>query len=206
MSSDIAALIADLDEDGVLKAVKEGLDGGADPLGLLVQLQSGIATVGERFEAKEYYLPDLIMSGEIFKGAVALIEPCLAGMAVEKKGTIVMGTVEGDVHDIGKNIVITILRCNGYEVHDLGVDQPPSVFVAKAKETGAPLIYLSGLLTIAFDAMKDTVKAFADAGLRDGVKIVIGGGPVNQAVVDYTGADTWGKDPSEALHLAEQYC
>ncbi len=205
MAADIAVLIAELDENGTLEAVKEGLDGGTAPLALLERLQAGISVVGERFEAKEYFLPDLIMSGEIFKGAVALIEPHLAGAEAVAKGTIVMGTVEGDVHDIGKNIVITMLRCNGYEVHDLGVDQSPATFVAKAKETGAPLVYLSGLLTIAFDSMKKTVEAFADAGLRDRVKIFIGGGPVNQAVVDYTGADGWGKDPGEALRLAEQH-
>ncbi len=206
MGVDIAALIADLDEDGTLKAVKEGLDGGTAPLDLLARLQSGIAVVGQRFEEKEYFLPDLIMSGEIFKGAVALIEPHLKGESMGSKGTIVMGTVQGDVHDIGKNIVITMLRCNGYEVHDLGVDQAPAVFVDKAKETGARAwCTCPGLLTIAFDSMKQTVEAFEAAGLRDQVKIVIGGGPVNQQVVDYAGADGWGKDPGEALHLAEQY-
>jgi methanogenic corrinoid protein MtbC1 len=205
MGTDISALIADLDEDGTLKAIKEGLDGGTAPLDLLARLQSGIAVVGQRFEEKEYFLPDLIMSGEIFKEAVALIEPHLKGESMGSKGAIVMGTVQGDVHDIGKNIVVTMLRCNGYEVHDLGVDQAPSVFVDKVRETGSRLVCLSGLLTIAFDSMKQTVEAFGAAGLRDQVKIVIGGGPVNQQVVDYAGADGWGKDPGEALHLAEQY-
>ncbi len=205
MGKDISALIADLDEEAALKAVREELDGGAAPLDLLARLQEGIAVVGQRFEAKEYFLPDLIMSGEIFKGAVALIEPHLKGESVETKGVVVMGTVQGDVHDIGKNIVITMLRCNGYEVHDVGVDQPPAVFVDKAKETGAKLVGLSGLLTIAFDSMKQTVEAFAAAGLRDRVKIVIGGGPVNQQVMEFAGADAWGRDPGEALRLAEQY-
>ena len=205
MGKDISALIADLDEEAALKAVREELDGGAAPLDLLARLQEGIAVVGQRFEAKEYFLPDLIMSGEIFKGAVALIEPHLKGESVETKGVVVMGTVQGDVHDIGKNIVITMLRCNGYEVHDVGVDQPPAVFVDKAKETGAKLVGLSGLLTIAFDSMKQTVEAFAAAGLRDQVKIVIGGGPVNQQVMEFAGADAWGRDPGEALCLAEQY-
>ncbi len=198
-------LIAELDEESTLRAVREELDKGTDPLEVLADLQKGMALVGERFEAGEYFLPDLIMSGEIFKGAVALIEPLLSGREAKSKGTIVMGTVKGDVHDIGKNIVITMLRCNGYEVHDLGVDQPPRAFVEKARETGAPLVGLSGLLTIAFDSMKETVQAFADAGLRDRVKIIIGGGPVNQTVVEYTGADAWGRDPGEALRLAERF-
>lgn len=205
MGEGLGQLIADLDEEGTLGRVREELEKGADPLKILEELQRGMASVGERFETGEYFLPDLIMSGEIFKGAVALIEPHLAGREAQSKGTIVMGTVKGDVHDIGKNIVITMLRCNGYEVHDLGVDQPPQAFVDKARETGAPLVGLSGLLTIAFDSMRETVQAFAQAGLRDQVKIIIGGGPVNQTVVEYTGADGWGRDPGEALHLAERF-
>jgi len=205
MGEGLSGMIADLDEEGTLKAVREELERGTDPLEVLGELQRGMAVVGERFEAGEYFLPDLIMSGEIFKGAVALIEPHLAGRETESKGTIVMGTVKGDVHDIGKNIVITMLRCNGYQVHDLGVDQPPQAFVEMALNTGAPLVGLSGLLTIAFDSMKETVQAFAEAGLRDRVKIIIGGGPVNQAVVEYTGADGWGRDPGEALRLAERF-
>ncbi len=205
MSGRIGEFIAELDEDKTLGAVREALEGGVDPLEVLAALQEGMAVVGERFEKGEYFLPDLIMSGEIFKGAAALIEPSLQGRETSSKGTIVMGTVKGDVHDIGKNIVITILRCNGYLVHDLGVDQPPQAFVDKARETGAALVGLSGLLTIAFDSMKETVQAFADAGMREQVKLIIGGGPVNQAVVEYTGADAWGKDPAEALRLAERF-
>jgi methanogenic corrinoid protein MtbC1 len=205
MEEELSGLIAGLDEEGTLRAVRKSLEEGADPLEVLAGLQKGMEVVGERFEAKEYFLPDLIMSGEIFKEAAELIEPHLQGREAASKGTVVIGTVKGDVHDIGKNIVITMLRCHGYQVHDLGVDQPPEAFVGKVRETGAPLVGLSGLLTIAFDSMKETVQAFADAGMRDRVKIVIGGGPVNQAVVDYTGADDWGRDPGEALRLAERF-
>ncbi len=202
VSEDIAALISDVNEEGTLAAVRGALDGGTDPLVLVEALREGMSAVGERFEAKEYFLPDLIMSGEIFNEAIALIEPLLGGREAERKGSVVIGTAQGDIHDIGKNIVATMLRCSGYEVHDLGVDVPPAAFVEKVKETGAGLVALSGLLTFAFDSMKETVEAFSDAGLRDSVKIMIGGGPVNETVLGFCGADAYGRDPSEAVRLA----
>lgn len=200
----VAALITDIDEDGTLLAVRRDLDAGADPLAIIEELRNGMAEIGRRFEAKEYFLPDLVMSSEIFKGAVALIEPHLQG-EVAMRGAIVMGTVKGDIHDIGKNIVATMWRISGFEVHDLGVDQPPQAFVDKARQTGAGLVGMSGLLTMAFDAMKDTVSAFEDAGMREGVKLIIGGGPVNEQVLDYVRADGFGRDPTEAVRLAERF-
>ncbi len=201
----IAELIAEIDEEGTLAAVGAALEGGADPLGVIEELRAGMAEVGRRFEAGEYFLPDLIMSSEIFKGAISLIEPRLTDAVPQKRGAVVMGTVRGDIHDIGKDIVVTMLRVAGFEVHDLGVDQPPGAFVGKARETGAKVVAMSGLLTVAFDSMKETVEAFASAGLRDGVGIMIGGGPVNQSVVEYCGADAWGKDPTEAIRLTEGF-
>lgn len=202
VSEDIAALISDVNEEGTLAAVRGALDGGTDPLVLVEALREGMSAVGDRFEAKEYFLPDLIMSGEIFNEAIALIKPRLGGREAERKGSVVIGTAQGDIHDIGKNIVATMLRCSGYEVHDLGVDVPPAAFVEKVKETGAGLVALSGLLTFAFDSMKETVEAFSDAGLRDSVKIMIGGGPVNEKVLGFCGADAYGSDPAEAVRLA----
>lgn len=205
MADGISALISDIDEDGALAAVRSALDAGEDPLAIIEELREGMAEVGRKFEAKEYYLPDLIMSSEIFKGAIALIEPRLGGAVEQKRGAVVMGTVKGDIHDIGKDIVVTMLRVSGFDVHDLGVDQPPEAFTAKARETGAKVVGLSGLLTVAFDSMKQTVEAFDAAGMRPGVKIMIGGGPVNQTVVEYTGADAWGKDPTDAIRLAGEF-
>jgi methanogenic corrinoid protein MtbC1 len=202
VSEDIAALIADVDEERTLAAVASALDAGTDPLLLVEALRHGMSSVGERFEAREYFLPDLILSADIFNQATALIEPRLEGGSGPSRGGVVIGTVQGDIHDIGKNIVATMLRCSGYDVHDLGVDVPPAAFVGKVKETGAGLVAMSGLLTFAFDSMKETVQAFADAGLRDSVKMMIGGGPVNETVLDYCGADAYGKDPSEAIRLA----
>lgn len=202
---DIASFIAEIEEEQTLAAVREGLAAGADPLSMVEELRRGISVVGERFEAKQYFLPDLIMSAEIFKECIALIEPQLPDADASSKGGVVIGTVKGDIHDIGKNLVATMLRLNGFAVHDLGVDQPPEAFLTTAQECGAKLVALSGLLTIAYDSMKQTVEAVAAAGMRDGTKIIIGGGPVNGSVLDYSGADGWGKDPAEAVRFAEQY-
>jgi corrinoid protein of di/trimethylamine methyltransferase len=205
VSERIAALIAEVEEDEALEEVRKALEDGADPLGLVESLRDGMTVVGDRFEAKEYFLPDLILAAEIFKEAIALIEPHLQGAETATKGTVVIGTVQGDIHDIGKNIVATMLKCNGYDVHDLGVDVPPQAYVDKAKETRASLVALSGLLTLAFDSMKNTVDALAEAGLRGNLKVIIGGGPVNEKVLEYSGADALGKDPAEAVRLAKQY-
>ena len=205
MSERIAALIAAVEEERTLEEVRRALGEGADPLSLVEALRGGMTVVGEKYEAKEYFLPDLILSAEIFKEAIALIEPRLQREGIATRGTVVIGTVQGDIHDIGKNIVATLLRCNGYEVHDLGVDVPPEAFVDGALSAGAGLVAMSGLLTLAFDAMKYTVDALAAAGLRDRLKIIIGGGPVNEKVLEYCGADAYGKDPAEAIRLAGRY-
>jgi methylmalonyl-CoA mutase cobalamin-binding domain/chain len=205
VSEKIAALIAEVEEEETLEEVRRALDDGADPLALVESLREGMMVVGDRFEAKEYFLPDLIIAAEIFKGAIALLEPRLQTTDISNKGTVVIGTVQGDIHDIGKNMVATMLKCNGYDVHDLGVDVSPQAYVEKVSQTKAGLVAMSGLLTLAFDAMKDTVDALAEAGLRNDIKIIIGGGPVNEKVLEYSGADALGNDPAEAVRLAQQY-
>ena len=205
MSESIAVLIAEVEEERTLEEVRRALDEGTDPLSLVEALREGMSVVGEKYENKEYFLPDLILSAEIFKEAIALIEPRLQSEDIATKGTVVIGTAQGDIHDIGKNIVATMLKCNGYDVHDLGVDVSPQAFVEKASQTGAGLVAISGLLTLAFDAMKDTVDALAEAGLRGKLKIIIGGGPVNEKVLEYCGADAYGKDPAEAIRLANEH-
>lgn len=205
MADDISTLLAELEEDQLLRCVREALSRGDDPLTLVEKLREGMGTVGERFEEHEYYLSELIMSAEIFKQALALIEPRMGAAASESRGRIVIGTVQGDIHDIGKNIVVTLLRCEGYEVYDLGENVPPRVFVEKVIETGAGLVALSGLLTFAFDAMKETADALSAAGLRPALKVIIGGGPVNESVLEYVGADDWGRDAAQAVKLAERF-
>ena len=205
MSEALATMLAELKEDETLAEVRKALDGGTDPLTLVEGLREGMSDVGRRFEDKEYFLSELIMSAEIFKEAIALVEPHLGAGSGPTKGSVVIGTVKGDIHDIGKNIVATLLRCEGYDVHDLGVDIPPDAFIDKLKETGAQLLALSGLLTLAFDSMKETVDTLAEAGLRDKVKVIIGGGPVNDKVVEFSGADAYGVDASQAVKLASEY-
>lgn len=194
-----------MDEEKTLEAVRGALGEGADPLALVEALREGMSTVGARFEAREYFLPDLILSAEIFKGAIALVEPHLKREDMTTKGTVVIGTVRGDIHDIGKDIVATMLKCNGYDVRDLGVDVSPQAFVETAGESGAGLVAMSGLLTLAFDSMKDTVNALAEAGLRERLGVIIGGGPVNESVLDHCGADAFGKDPAAAVRLADTF-
>lgn len=205
MPDNISDSLVELEEAEVLDGVSRALEQGAEPVSLVEQLRQAMSVVGKRFEDKEYYLSELIMSAEIFKEAMALIEPRLTASPGDTRGRLVIGTVKGDIHDIGKNIVATLLRCEGFEVLDLGVDVPAAVFVDEMKSSGARLLALSGLLTPAFDAMKETVAAIGKAGLRDRVKVIIGGGPVNQSVVEFAGADAWGKDAAQAVRLAAGY-
>ncbi len=205
MGENLSLLLAELKEDEALAEIRKALEEGSDPLSLVEGLREGMSEVGRRFESKEYFLSELIMSAEIFREAIALIEPHLKAGAGPVRGVVVIGTVKGDIHDIGKNIVATLLRCEGYEVHDLGVDVAPAAFVDKLAETGSGLLAMSGLLTLAFDSMKETVETLAGAGLREKVKVIIGGGPVNEKVVEYSGADAFGADAAQAVKLANMY-
>ena len=159
--------------------------------------------VGERFEKGEYFLSDLILSAEIFKNAFALLEPKLSKTG--RSGTVrtvVFGTVHGDIHDVGKNIVVTLLRSHAFEVHDLGVDVPETSFVNACKETSARILGMSGLITTSFGSMKRTVEALGEAKIRSQVRVMIGGGIVNEKVRIHAGADAWGKDVMAAVKLA----
>jgi methanogenic corrinoid protein MtbC1 len=171
----------------------------------LVSTQA-METVGKRFASSEYFMPDLVYSGEILREITEMVKPKM-GKASETKrlGKVVFGTVAGDIHDIGKNIVTFMLDVNGFEVYDLGVDVPAQKFVEKLKETGAPVIGLSGFLALAFDSMKQTVDAINAAGLRDKVKIMIGGGQMSDEVKKYTGADAYGKDAMAGVSLAKKW-
>jgi len=203
---DLVNALADLKEEEVIKLVKEMLDAGVDPFKIMEYIRRGMEIVGDRFANSEYFISDLIYAGEILKAITALIKPKLAKEAEAKKlGKVIIGTVAGDIHDIGKDIVVFMLEVNGFEVYDLGVDVPPEKFVEKIKETGAPVVGLSGFLTIAFDSMKQTVEAIKKAGLRDQVKIMIGGGQITEEVRRYVGADAYGKDAMEAVALAKKW-
>jgi methanogenic corrinoid protein MtbC1 len=206
MSTNLVSLLSDLKEEEALKLAQDRLDGGDDPLAILDDAKKGLEIVGKRFEEGTYFIPDLVYSGEILQGISAIVKPRLTGAAGgEKIGKFILGTVAGDIHDIGKDIVSFMLDINGFEVHDLGVDVPAERFVEAIRETEAPLVGLSGFLTLAFDSMRETVEAIKRAGLRDKVKILIGGFPVNEEVRVYTGADAFGKDATQAVSLSKAY-
>jgi methanogenic corrinoid protein MtbC1 len=206
MAKDLAKALADLKEDEVIAIVKEKLNAGADPMGILNDAGRGMETVGARFSKSEYFIPDLVYSGEILKKINELVKPRLVkGGAVKTGGKVIIGTVAGDIHDIGKDIVVFMLDVSGFEVFDLGVDVPIQKFVDKIKETGATVVGLSGFLTLAYDAMKQTIEAIKKAGLRDKTRIMIGGGQITDEIVKYTGADEYGKDAVAGVTLARKW-
>jgi len=204
MAGNLVNTLADLKEDEALKIVKDRLNAGEEPLKILEDARKGMEIVGKRFADSEYFIPDLVYSGELLKAVTELVKPKMTQAAKSKKlGKVVFGTVAGDIHDIGKDIVVFMLDVNGFEVIDLGVDVPVQKFVDKIKESGAPVVGLSGFLTLAFDSMKQTIEAIKDAGLKNKVKIMIGGGQISEEIRKYTGADAYGKDAMAAVTLAK---
>jgi 5-methyltetrahydrofolate--homocysteine methyltransferase len=162
--------------------------------------------VGERYEKGIYFLPELIMAGEMLTQITEVIKPELAKMPdIKRHGKVIIGTVKGDIHDIGKNIVSFMLDVNGFEVRDLGVDVPAQTFVEAVRDFQPQVVGLSGFLALAFDSMKETVEAIQAAGLRDKVKVMIGGGQVSEDVRRYAGADAYGNDAMAAVSLAKQW-
>ena len=206
MARNLVKLLSDLKEPEALAFVENSLAEGADPMGLLGQAKEAMSIVGQRFATEEYFLPDLVFSGEILRGIVNMLEPHLKKDKDEKRlGKVIIGTVAGDIHDIGKDIVVFMLDVNGFEVVDLGIDVPVQKFVDTIKETGSTVVGLSGFLTLAFQSMKDTVDAIKEAGLRDQAKVMIGGGQIDEQVRGFTGADAYGKDAMEAVQLARKW-
>jgi methanogenic corrinoid protein MtbC1 len=206
MSGDFVNLLADLKEEEVINLTKQRIDSKEDALKILEDARKGMEIVGQRFADGEYFLPELVFSGELLKQITALVKPHLTGSTQTKRiGKVVLGTVAGDIHDIGLNIVDFMLDVNGFEVFNLGVDVPADKFVEKVKETSAPVVGLSGFLTPAFDSMKETVEALEKAGLRSQVKVMIGGGQMDEEVKKYAKADAYGKDAMAAVALAKQW-
>jgi len=206
MAEDLVKTIADLQEEEALRIVEERLSAGEDALKILSDSRNAMEIVGKRFENKEYFVPDLVYSGEILREIAELVKPKVTrATEFERLGKVIIGTVAGDIHDIGKNIVTFMLDINGFEVYDLGVDVPAQKFIEKAEETQARIIGLSGLLTLAFESMKETIEVIRGSGLRDNVKIMIGGGQINDEVRQYTGADAYGTDAMRAVSLAKEW-
>jgi 5-methyltetrahydrofolate--homocysteine methyltransferase len=193
-----------MQEEEALKLTAELLDGGTDALSVLEACQKAMGMIGKRYEEGIYFLPELILAGEMMNQISELIKPKLSAAAeVARIGKVVIGTVQGDIHDIGKDTVSFMLDVNGFEVRDLGVDVSAQKFVEAIREFQPQVVGLSGFLTLAFDEMKGTVSAISDAGLRDSVKIMIGGGQMDEQVRKYTGADAYGKDAMAAVNLAK---
>lgn len=175
-----------------------------DPLKILEACSKALEIVGKRFEEGEYFLPQLIMAGEMLRQISDMLKPKLKkGPEAKHHGKILIGTVKDDLHDIGKDIVVFMLEVNGFDVLDLGIDVPPEKFVAAIKEFRPQVVGLSGFLTIAFDSMKETVHAIRGADLHDSVKIMIGGGQIDEKVRRYSGADAYGLDAMEAVSLSK---
>ncbi len=206
MGKQLVEAIADLREEDALASAKEQLDAGADPLAILDDCREAMVAVGKRFEQGDAFLPELIFAGEILREISDLAKPRLATTtARQKRGRVVIGTVKGDIHDIGKDIVAFMLDVNGFEVHDLGVDVPASEFVAQIAAVQPQIVALSGFLTVVFASMKETVAALQAAGLRQQVKIMIGGGVVDDRVCTFVGADAFGRDAMAAVALAKAW-
>jgi 5-methyltetrahydrofolate--homocysteine methyltransferase len=206
MSKQLVEAITGMKEEEALKLVREMVDSGSDPLAILDSTREAMNIVGQRFEEGTYFLPELMLAGEMMRQITEIIKPKLAEMPeIERHGKVLIGTVEGDIHDIGKNIVSFMLDINGFEVIDLGVNIPPQKFVEAIQEFQPQVVALSGFLTLSFDAMKNTVAAIKSTGLRDKVKIMIGGGQINEDVKVFADADGYGKDAVAGITMAKKW-
>jgi methanogenic corrinoid protein MtbC1 len=203
--TDLIMAMADIDDERVLSLIDTYLAEHREPYSILSELKEGMDIVGERFSNNEYFLVELVLSADVFKRAMEKLEPFLfTSRESSGSGKVVIGTVQGDVHYIGKNLVVAFLKSNGFEVYDLGEDVPPEKFIEKLKETGAKILALSGLITTTHDIMKKTIESLEAAGMKGNVKVIIGGGDIDQSIMDYTGADAFGKDAMSAVELARR--
>ena len=206
MSDELVQAIAEMKEEEAFKLVDELIESGEPPINILDDCTRAMEIVGKKFESGEYFLPHLIMGGEILKLISAKVKSNISEETTkETLGKVLMGTVEGDIHNIGKDIVSFLLEVNGFEVKDIGVDAAPAKFVEAIKDFNPQVVGMSGLLTLAYDSMKNTVTAIKEAGLRDNIKIMIGGAPTSDKVREYAGADAHGADAVAAVALAKQW-
>lgn len=203
----ISQSLVDGDSDATFQLTEQALSAGLEPLTIIrAGLMPGMNTVGEYFAAGDYFLPDLIIAADGMKRAMEILEPELRArqQALETPGTVVIGTVKGDIHEIGKSLVATMLSANGFKVHDLGVDVPIPTLIAKVKETEANLVGLSALLTTTMTMQREVIKALVNEGLRDKVKVMVGGAPVTRSWAEEIGADGYAEDAMGAVALAKK--
>ena len=204
MSSQLTKNLIELERDLVLSEVKERLNQGGDPMKIFEESKRGMELVGEKYKNKEYFLAELMLSGDLFREIMELIEPQLGEIKIEGnvKGKIILATIQGDIHDLGKDIFATLLKIEGFEVYNLGVDVNPDIIVEKVKEIQPDFLGFSSLLTITFDPMKEVIDKLKEAGFRNKLKIMVGGGITTPLVKDYIGADFQTIDAMEGV----QYC
>jgi len=196
-------IVGNIDE--VVNLTKEALDGGAAPSDILDQgLLGGMDVVGQRFKAEEMFIPEVLRCAKCMHGAMEILRPLLAETGAEPIGTLVIGTVKGDLHDIGKNLVGMMFEGAGFEVVDLGIDKEPQVFVDAIKEHNAKLIGLSALLTTTMPKMGETINAIKEAGIRDEVKILVGGAPITASFAEEIGADGYASNAASAVDKGKE--
>jgi methylmalonyl-CoA mutase cobalamin-binding domain/chain len=207
MNKELVNAMAELDRAKVLNIVREEIGIGTDPLRIIDWLSEGVKIVGEYFEKKKYFLAELITSGDIFENAFQELKPIIdkSDLVLKSKGKIVIGTVQGDVHDIGKNIVKTILMASGFSVEDLGVDVQPEKFIEAVKQPEIKILGLSALLTIAIDSVQDIITLLERENLRNKVRIIIGGSAFTEDIANKLGVDAFGKDPLEAVKICQKF-
>jgi 5-methyltetrahydrofolate--homocysteine methyltransferase len=206
MSQALVDAIAEMEDEKAIALATEMINSGTSPLEILDACKGGMAIVGDRFEKGEYFVPELILAGEMLKQISEIVKPHLSAQSdAPKMGKVLLGTVSGDIHDIGKDIVHFMLEVNGFEVHDLGVDVPVETFVHAVREDKPDVVALSGFLTLSYDAMRDTVAALEAAGVRGSIKIMIGGGTVDDQVRAFAGADAFGLNAMDAVNMAKAW-
>lgn len=209
-SKKLVTLLADMEEEEALELARRMLDEGFDAMQILELCKEAMDIVGSRYEQQEYFLPELMLAGEMLTEISVMAKPLILDTPAEEggansKGTVIIGTVHGDLHDIGKNIVTFMLEIAGYNVIDLGIDVPIAEFITAVNENKPSVVGLSGFLTLAFDSMKETIDAFEAEGVRNDFKVMIGGGQIDERICDFTGADAFGTNAVEAVSLCDQW-
>ncbi len=204
--NELKSVMGELDEEEVVRILNEVMqDGGSQAQEAMAACQEGMNIVGKYFEDGEYFVGDLIYAGDLMTQAVEILKPALLGEKTSGGGKVILCTVEGDLHDIGKNIVRAMLEAAGIEVIDLGIDVKAETVVETVKKEDIHVVLLSGVLTLSIDSMKNTISTICEEGLRDSVKILIGGAPVNAEVAELIGADDWATNPQKTVQRSQEW-